>query len=158
MSRFFNAYGSFVGRRPRTALALVVAITAVAVFGFTLTADLADDQDAFLPDGSELVAAMDKLAESFPESAQLEAVQVVLRGDVLSPRGAADSMAATDAVASHLQLARYLFSARPSTWPPSRRATSTPPWPTRPTPSWCRCSTSWWRWTTTARWRGESAW
>ncbi|MCY4273303.1 MAG: MMPL family transporter [bacterium] len=117
MSRFFNAYGSFVGRRPRTALALVVAITAVAVFGFTLTADLADDQDAFLPDGSELVAAMDKLAESFPESAQLEAVQVVLRGDVLSPRGAADSMAATDAVASHLQLARYLFSARPPTSP-----------------------------------------
>ncbi len=117
MSRFFHAYGNFVGGRPRTALALVLAITAVAVFGFTLTADLADDQDAFLPDGSELVAAMDKLAESFPESAQLEAVQVVLRGDVLSPRGAADSMEATEAAASHPELSRYRYASRPPTSP-----------------------------------------
>ena len=106
-----------MGRRPWTALALVLAITVVAAYGYTLTADIADDQEAFLPDGSELVAAMDKLAESFPESSELEAVQVVLRGDVLSPGGAADAIAATRAAAGHPDLSRYLFAGRPPTSP-----------------------------------------
>lgn len=117
MSKFFGAYGRFVGHRPWTALGAVLVITVVAVVGFSLTADTADDQDAFLPDGSELVAAMDKLAESFPESSQLEAVQVVLRGDVLSPSGAADAVAATRAAESHPDLSRYLYAERPPTSP-----------------------------------------
>ncbi len=117
MSRFFELYGRWVGNRPWTALAAVAAITVVAVFGFTRTAETADVQEAFLPDGSELVTAMDKLSESFPASAELEAVQVVLRGDVLSPAGAADSVAATAAAATHPGLSQYLFAARPPVSP-----------------------------------------
>ena len=117
MSRFFEVYGRWVGNRPWTALAAVAAVTVVAVFGFAMTAETADVQEAFLPEGSELVTAMDKLSESFPASAELEAVQVVLRGDVLSPAGAADSVVATAAAASHPALSRYLFAARPPVSP-----------------------------------------
>ncbi|MCY4258417.1 MAG: MMPL family transporter [bacterium] len=117
MGKFFSAYGRWVGFHPWSALGVVAVITALAVFGFTRTAELADDQEAFLPDGSELVAAMDKLGESFPESAALEAVQVVLRGDVLSPQGAADARKATRAASEHPDLAEYLFVARPAISP-----------------------------------------
>ena len=112
MSKFFDVYGRWVANRPWLALAAVLAITVVAVAGFTMTAEMADEQEAFLPEGSELVTAIDKLTESFPASAELEAVQVVLRGDVLSPGGAADSLAATAAAAGHPDLGRYLFAGR----------------------------------------------
>ncbi len=117
MSKLFGVYGRWVGKRPWTALLAVAAVTVVAVVGFTMTEETADLQDAFLPESSELVAAMDKLTESFPASAELEAVQVVLRGDVRSPAGAADSVAATAAAATHPGLSQYLFAARPPVSP-----------------------------------------
>ena len=117
MSRFFGVYGRWVGNRPWTALAAMLVVTVVAVVGFTKTTDTADTADAFLPEGSELVEAIDNLAESFPDSAELEAMQVVLRGDVLSPAGASDALAATGAAAGHPDLAGYLFQDRPPTSP-----------------------------------------
>ena len=117
MSKFFQAYGRWVGYRPWTALGAVLAITVLAVVGFGFTSDTAEDQEAFLPEGSELIAAQQKLSESFPQSAELEAVQVVLRGNVLSPAGAADAAAATEAAASHPGLSEYLFAPRPPTSP-----------------------------------------
>ena len=84
MQRFFDVYGRFVGRRPLVALGTVAAITVLAIIGLTLTEPQADEQDAFLPDGSELIAANVSLATSFPDSAGLEAVQIVFRGDVLT--------------------------------------------------------------------------
>ena len=117
MSKFFDVYGRWVGNRPWTALVAILIVTVVAVAGFTMTAPTADTQDAFLPASSELVSAIDKLSESFPASAELEAVQVVLRGDVLSPGGAADSLAATATAARHPDLSRYLFAGRPPVSP-----------------------------------------
>lgn len=117
MSRLFDAYGRWVGYRPWAALAAVLAVTVVAVVGFTMTAELADDREAFLPGNSELVAAIDKLSESFPASAGLETVQIVLRGDVLSPGGAADSLAATAAAAGHPDLSGYLVAGQPPVSP-----------------------------------------
>ena len=117
MSKLFDLHGRWVGNRPWTALAAVLVITVVAVFGFTLTSEMADEQDAFLPAGSELVTAIDKLTESFPASAELEAVQVVLRGNIVSPGGAADSLAATAAVATHPDLSRYVYAGRPPVSP-----------------------------------------
>ena len=117
MNRFFRVYGRWVGYRPWMALGVVLAITILAVVGFGMTSDQDDEQGAFLPDGSELAAAQEKLAESFPESAELQTVQVVLRGDVLSPAGAADAAAATATAAAHPDLSGYLFPARPPTSP-----------------------------------------
>ncbi len=117
MSRLFGVYGRWVGNRPWTALAAMLVITVVAVIGFTRTAPTADVQEAFLPGGSELVTAIDNLGESFPASAELEAVQVVLRGDVLSPAGAADAIAATETAAGHSELSQYLFAPRPPVSP-----------------------------------------
>ncbi len=117
MSKLFQVYGRWVGRRPWTALAAMLVVTVIAVVGFTRTSDTADVEDAFLPEGSELVEAIDNLAESFPDSAELEVMQVVLRGDVLSPAGAADAAAATNTAAAHPELAGYLFQDRPATSP-----------------------------------------
>ena len=117
MSKLFGVYGRWVGNRPWAALAATLAVTAVAVVGFSRTADTADAQEVFLPSGSELVSAIDKLGESFPASAGLEAVQVVLRGDVLSPAGAADAVAATEMAAGHADLSRFLFAPRPPVSP-----------------------------------------
>ena len=113
MSKFFGTHGRWVANRPWTALAAMLVVTIVAVVGLSRTADSADAEDAFLPSNSELVAAVDKLEQSFPATAGLEAVQVVLRGDVLSPAGAADAADATQAAASHQGLAPFLFEQRP---------------------------------------------
>lgn len=69
-----------------------------AVIGLARTADQADESEAFLPDGSELIAAQIKLATNFPESAGLQSVQIVFRGDTLSPGGLADTREIVDAV------------------------------------------------------------
>lgn len=113
MKQFFDAYGRYVGRRPWLALTTVLVITAIAIAGFTLTAPQADDNDAFLPDSSELIAANESLAEAFPASSALEAVQVVLRGDVLSPNGAAEAIRATASAASDPDLAPFVVASRP---------------------------------------------
>lgn len=117
MNRFFVAYGKFVGNRPRVALAIVVAITAVAMYGASLTAEQADQEDSFLPSGSALIAAQNDLGESFPQFSSLQTLQVVLRGPVLSPDGASDSRVVTNAVATDADLAPFVVSSRPVTSP-----------------------------------------
>ena len=117
MSRLFDAYGRWVGHRPWAALAAVLAVTVVTVIGFTMTAEMAGERETFLPDSSDLVTAIDKLSESFPASAGLETVEIVLRGDVLSPGGAADSVAATTAAARHPDLSGYLVAGQPPVSP-----------------------------------------
>lgn len=117
MKRFFDAYGRYVGNRPWVALASVWVITVIAIVGFTLTAPQADDNDAFLPDDSELIAANENLAEAFPDSSALEAVQIVLRGDVLSPAGAEDAIRATAAAARDEGLSPFVVTTRPPTSP-----------------------------------------
>ncbi len=117
MRRLFAAQGRFVATRPGATLALVGLITALAVYGLTLTADDADPEAAFLPSGSEIVAAQNALAEQFPQFAGLGSMQVVLRGDVLSPDGAADAVTATQAMAEAPAIASYLAPGRPTTSP-----------------------------------------
>ena len=117
MKRFFDAYGRYVGNRPWVALASVWVITVIAIVGFTLTAPQADDNDAFLPDDSELIAANENLAEAFPDSSALEAVQIVLRGNVLSPAGAEDAIRATAAAARDEGLSPFVVTSRPPTSP-----------------------------------------
>lgn len=96
MKSLFDHYGRLVGRRPVVALLLVLALTALSVVGFTMTADQADENEAFLPDGSELIAAQQKLVENFPQSSGLEAVQVLFRGDVFDPDALQDSRELTN--------------------------------------------------------------
>ncbi len=117
MTAFFKVYGRWVGYRPWTALSAVLLVTVAAVFGLTRTADTAEVSDAFLPSDSELVTAIEKLEESFPAASQLEVVQVVLRGDVLSPAGAAESAATTEAAARLLDSSGYLYAPRPPASP-----------------------------------------
>lgn len=117
MKRFTTSYGRFVAYRPWHALATALAITVVAIFGLSLTADQAAEQDAFLPSNSNLVDANADLATSFPESSALEAIQIVFRGNVLTPQGAADAFAATEVAAMSSELSSFIVSSRPATSP-----------------------------------------
>jgi predicted RND superfamily exporter protein len=117
MKKLFSAYGRFVARRPWIALSLILAFTVLAIIGFTLTADQADENEAFLPDNSELIAANGNLAQSFPQSSSLEVIQVVFRGDVLTPQGALDTLGATKAVAADPGIRPFVVSSRPLTSP-----------------------------------------
>lgn len=117
MKRFSTSYGRFVASRPWYALATVFAITCLAVFGLSLTADQAAEQDAFLPSSSELVAATESLATGFPESSALEAIQVVMRGNVLTPQGAADAFAVTEVAATSDALSSFVVVSRPAISP-----------------------------------------
>ncbi len=99
--RLFNAYGRFVTRKSGAASGVIVAITALAVVGFSIT-------DAFLPDGSELVAAQEALDESFPGSAGLEGMQIIFRGDVLTPEGLATVREVTESAANDTELGRFV--------------------------------------------------
>lgn len=117
MKQFFDVYGRFVAHRPWYALGSVLVLTVLAVVGLALTEDQADETEAFLPDGSELIEAQRSLAAAFPESSGLEAVQVVFRGDVLSPQGAADTRRTTALAARSDDLAPFLVEARPPTSP-----------------------------------------
>ena len=82
MKRLFKLYGRYVGHQPLVALGSVLALTILAVLGLAMTEDQAEETEAFLPDGSDLIAAQGSLARSFPDSSGLETVQVVFRGDV----------------------------------------------------------------------------
>ncbi|MEM7096213.1 MAG: MMPL family transporter [Actinomycetota bacterium] len=113
MKRLFDVYGGFVSRRPWIALALVLAITIVAIVGLSVTAPQADPEESFLPSGSELVAAQGALDESFPQFAALESIQVVLRGPVLTPGGVVDSLMTNRAVVETPELAPMLIDERP---------------------------------------------
>jgi len=108
MRRLMRAHGRLVGTRPWLALLAVGLVTIVACYGLTQTADDANPEAAFLPEGSEIVAAQQALATSFPQFAGLESMQVVLRGDVLSPGGAADSRDVTELMATATQIQQYL--------------------------------------------------
>jgi uncharacterized protein len=116
MKSFFALYGRFVGRRPIIALLLVGLLSFLAIFGLTLTAEQADESEAFLPDGSELIAAQGKLARNFPASSGLEAVQIVFRGDVLTPAGLDDTRRLTAAAAAG-DLAPFVTDVSPPTSP-----------------------------------------
>ena len=103
MKRFFEVYGRFVSTKPWMALGLVAVLTVVAVYGMSVSVDQDEAESSFLPSGSELVDAQEALDESFPQFSALENVQVILRGDVLTPGGMADSIAANQAAVAELE-------------------------------------------------------
>ena len=117
MTGLLLAQGRFVARRPWTALAVVGVLTVIAGVGLGMTAEDADPEAAFLPANSEVVRAQDILAERFPQFAGLESMQVVLRGDVLTPDGAADAVAVTELMADDPALAPYRIDGREPTSP-----------------------------------------
>ena len=82
----FTTTAGLVTNRPRAALLILGALTAVLVFGATLLAPQAGNE-AFLPADSDVAQATDTLADAFPDSAGLTSVTILHRGDVLTPDG-----------------------------------------------------------------------
>ena len=86
MKRVFQAFASAVTSRPKIALIVLAAVTAVLLFGATLLGPQAGN-DAFLPNDSDVAASTDTLAEAFPDSAGLTSITILHRGDFLTPAG-----------------------------------------------------------------------
>ena len=88
MSARFSSSAGLVTRRPKIALATLAALTAVFAYGMTLLAPQAGN-DAFLPDDSDIAQASATLSEAFPDSAGLTSVNIIHRGEFLTPEGLA---------------------------------------------------------------------
>lgn len=84
----FTSTAGLVTDRPRIALGVLAAITAVLIFGSTLLGPQAGNE-AFLPDDSEVAQAAATLGDAFPDSAGLTNVTILHRGDFLTPEGLA---------------------------------------------------------------------
>ena len=117
MKRFFEYWGRFVAGRPVLTLCAALAITVVAVVGLSLTVEQADEAEAFAPDSSEVVDAGLELISAFPDSVGMQAIQVVMRGDVLTAAGVADSVRVTSEVANAEVLADFVVEDRRPTSP-----------------------------------------
>ncbi|MEM9464685.1 MAG: MMPL family transporter [Actinomycetota bacterium] len=88
MSGKFSAQAGVVTNHPKAALAVLAVLTAVFAYGMGLLAPLAGN-DAFLPDDSDVAQAGETLSESFPDSAGLTNVNILHRGEFLTPEGLA---------------------------------------------------------------------
>jgi len=86
-ARFFTTAG-IVTNRPKAALSVLGMVTVVLLFGATLLGPQAGNE-AFLPTGSDVAEASETLAEWFPDSAGLTKVNILHRGDFLTPEGLA---------------------------------------------------------------------
>ena len=88
MSGGFTKQAGLVTNRPKVALAFLAALTALFVFGATLLVPQAGN-DAFLPEDSDVAQASTTLSEAFPDSAGLTNVNILHRGEFLTPAGLA---------------------------------------------------------------------
>ena len=87
----FRWQASTIRRSPRLVLAALGAVTLALLAGAAVQDPPdgpIDSTGIFLPDGSQLAEATDTIRESFPASADLRVVQILVKGDVL----AADSL------------------------------------------------------------------
>ncbi|MEM7092582.1 MAG: MMPL family transporter [Actinomycetota bacterium] len=95
----FTKAASIVTDRPRASLAVLAVVTVVLAYGMSLIVPQAGN-DAFLPADSDVALASDTLAESFPDSAGLTNVNILHRGEFLTPEGLAQIDAVVQAALS----------------------------------------------------------
>lgn len=105
MTKFFRAYGRWVGYRPWTALGAVLVLTVVAVVGLGLTASDDSEQGAFLPDGSELVSALNELVARDQSGDVVGGIGIVTVNAHDDFEGLADAQISVDEAVKGLELA-----------------------------------------------------
>ncbi|MEO0492468.1 MAG: MMPL family transporter [Actinomycetota bacterium] len=88
MSGKFTKPAGLVTDRPRAALALLAILTIVFVYGSSLLVPQAGNE-AFLPADSDVAQASTTLSDAFPDSAGLTNVNILHRGEFLTPDGLA---------------------------------------------------------------------
>ena len=110
-----RAYGGLVSRHPWMTLGVVVALTLILGRGIMIAEEApgSSSTDAFLPDGSPLALAQERLAADFPEQAGLTSTQIVLRGNVLSSEGLDDSYRLVEQAATDPRVVPLLASSQP---------------------------------------------
>ena len=88
MSGTFDKQAGLVTNRPRVALGVLAVLTLVFLYGATLLLPQAGN-DAFLPEDSDVAQASETLSDAFPDSAGLTNVNIIHRGEFLTPAGLA---------------------------------------------------------------------
>ena len=112
MSSKFSKQAGLVTQHPRAALGVLAALTAVLVYGSTLLLPQAGN-DAFLPDDSDVAIASSTLSDEFPDSAGLTNVNIIHRGEFLTPEGLAQIDAVVSAAVAEPEIAARLAVADP---------------------------------------------
>ncbi len=86
MERALMRLSESVISRPKTVIAVIIAITLMLGSGAALRAPI-DETDGFLPPGSPIVETLDQIDTLFSEAGAVTVVTVLFRGDVLTPQG-----------------------------------------------------------------------
>ena len=103
----FATPAGLVTNRPKAALGVLAVVTAILIFGSTLLMPQAGN-DAFLPDDSDVAQASETLSDAFPDSAGLTNVNILHRGEFLTPEGLAQMDAVVMAAVGEPEIAERL--------------------------------------------------
>lgn len=78
-----SVWARLVAERPRLVIVGLLALSIALGAGLGRSVEEPDTLEAFIPRGTELGVALQRLDEHFPESGRTSVVQIVLRGEVL---------------------------------------------------------------------------
>ncbi len=78
-------WARMVAEWPRLVITGVLVVSVVLGVGAGRSVEEPDTLEAFIPEGTDLAVALQRLDEHFPDSGRTSVVQIVLRGDVLDP-------------------------------------------------------------------------
>ncbi len=103
-----NRYALLVTRSPWRTIAVVALVTAAMLPGVTLTTEEPDAIGSFVPDGSDLAQAIEKIQTRFPASGDYSSAQIVARGDVTSPEVIREVIARSALAVAHPEVAPFV--------------------------------------------------
>ncbi|MCY4390837.1 MAG: MMPL family transporter [Chloroflexi bacterium] len=107
MGKVLDWVSRAITARPWITLAVLVAVTVVLAAGFGQRASQAENE-AFLPQDSDVARAMDEVETLFGDSADVKVTTLVFRGEALTPEGLAQMDKLLAAIASDPKVANLL--------------------------------------------------
>ena len=107
MGRALDWFSRVVTARPWITLAVLVVVTVVLAAGMGQRAEQAENE-AFLPEDSDVARAMEQIDQLFGDSADVNVVTLIFRGDTLTPEGLAQMHGLLGRIASEPGVADLL--------------------------------------------------
>ena len=107
MGKVLDWVSRAITARPWITLAVLVAVTVVLAAGFGQRASQAENE-AFLPQDSDVARAMDEVETLFGDSADVKVTTLVFRGEALTPEGLVQMEELLAAIASDPKVASLL--------------------------------------------------
>ncbi|MCP3883819.1 MAG: MMPL family transporter [Sulfitobacter sp.] len=109
----FAAQGRVAAEHPKKALIGLLLVTILMSIGLGLTESTGDQIDAFLPDSNPAAQAETTISDRFEGAAVGQPVQLIARGDVLTPAALQATLEASDTVVAVPEVSELLAPGAP---------------------------------------------